>query len=410
MDAGRRLGRHFSRAEPRRRAISYLLGLLSEAPRKNGCNLAVQANESTPDGMHRLLTTAKWDVDGVRDELRQYVVELHGCPEAVLAVTQAYFPKRGDHSAGVQRQYSESSQRVENCQLGLFLAYVSPHGTKFIDRELYLPGHWMEDNERRASAGVPGRAFGTRSELACRMLRRALNSKVPASWVVASERHDLRGGIRKWLEKRQAPYVVEVRPSVRFSVQTGSRVAVVRADEFLRQALVFRPLKGLRTANAQWSRLPLMLNSHTGTARWLVVRKSSEGNKRISYYLAFGPATTPLPELARIAGTHQAATAELARAKARVGLDDYEARRYEAWYRHVTLALFAYALVGGGNRGRAVEGRVARTAAVASAARMRATTKPRPCTGPPAARSRPGARLSGEARAAGQSSAAAQPS
>jgi SRSO17 transposase len=348
-----RLGKHFSRAEPRERAISYITGLLSDIPRKNGCNLAVHANEVAPDGMHRLLTTAKWDVDGVRDELRRYVLERFGRVEAVLTVGQTDFAKRGDHSAGVERQYSETSRRMENCQVGMFLGYLTPSGIAFIDRELYLPQKWMSDAKRQVGAGIPGRAFGSRSELACRMLRRAFSNGVPKSWVVASDFDDADGGIRKWLEDGQIPHIVEIRPSAHLNAQMGPRPTEICAEGFLSQVAI-RRMRGLQTSEARWFRLPLGINVHTDTTRWLVIRRCSDG-KHVTYYHASARTSTPLLELVRKASTCLTVNCELARAKSRVGLDQYEARRYEAWYRHITLALFAHALLsreGAHGRGR----------------------------------------------------------
>jgi SRSO17 transposase len=323
------LSKHFSRAEPRQRAISYLMGLLSNVPRKNGCNLAAYAHESVPDGMHRLLTTAKWDVDGVRDELREYVVSRLGCANAVLAIGQTSFPKKGDHSAGVQRQYSETSRRIENCQIGLFLCYISPAGVAFIDRELYLPEEWWNDSKRCADAGITGRTFVNRADLAAKMLRRAFKNKVPNSWVVSSEFDGSADSISEWLESHCLPYVIKIRPSVRLSMQMGSRIM---------------GLRGFQVGETQWLRLPLMLNTRTDTVRWLLIRQSLTG-KRLTYYQAFGKTGTTLLELAQVAPACGVVSNELALAKSKVGLAQYEARRYEAWYRHVTLSLFAHALL-----------------------------------------------------------------
>jgi SRSO17 transposase len=134
-----RIAGRFARAEPRRRALAYLRGLLGNVGRKNGWQLAEHAGERTPDGMQRLLATADWDPDRVRDDLRAYVVEHLGDPAAVLVVEETGFLKKGTTSVGVQRQYSGTAGKVDNCQLGVFLSYASPTGRAFVDRELYLP-------------------------------------------------------------------------------------------------------------------------------------------------------------------------------------------------------------------------------------------------------------------------------
>jgi SRSO17 transposase len=136
-----RIGGRFTRAEPRRRVLAYLRGLVGNVGRKNGWQLAEHAGERTPDGMQRLLATAGWDPELVRDDLRGYVVEHLGDPGAVLVVDETGFLKKGTTSVGVQRQYSGTAGKVDNCQLGVFLAYASAKGRAFIDRELYLPRH-----------------------------------------------------------------------------------------------------------------------------------------------------------------------------------------------------------------------------------------------------------------------------
>src|SRR6266480_7458183 len=183
-----RVAPRFARAEPRRRALAYLRGLLSPVERKNGWQLAEQAGEATPDGMQHLLARADWDADQVRNDLRAYVVAHLGDAQAVLVVDETGFLKKGTQSVGVQRQYSGTAGRIENCQIGVFLAYASPKGRTFLDRELYLPREWAADVERRQEAAVPETvAFRTKPQLTRAMLERALAAGVPAQWVTGDE-------------------------------------------------------------------------------------------------------------------------------------------------------------------------------------------------------------------------------
>lgn len=173
----------FRRSEPRRRALAYLRGLLSPVERKNGWQLAEQAGDATPDGVQRLLYNYRWEADLVRDDLRDYVVEHLGDAHGVLVVDETGFLKKGDKSVGVQRQHSGTAGRIENCQVGVFLAYVGARGRALLDRELYLPQVWADDRERRREAGVPEDAvFRTKPQLAQLMLKRALESGVPFAW------------------------------------------------------------------------------------------------------------------------------------------------------------------------------------------------------------------------------------
>src|SRR5829696_10523009 len=203
--------RHFARPEPRRRAFQYLKGLLSPVERKNGWQLADQAGEATPDGMQRLLATADWDVEAVRDDLRAYVVEHLGDPRAVLVVDETGFLKKGTKSVGVQRQYSGTAGRRENCQVAVFLCYATPRGRAFLDRALYLPKSWAEDAPRRAEAGVPAAVrFATKPQLARALLARAFAAGVPAAWVAADTVYGADGRFRGWLEAEGRAYVLAV--------------------------------------------------------------------------------------------------------------------------------------------------------------------------------------------------------
>ena len=166
-----RIARHFVRSEPRGRALAYLKGLLGNVERKNGWQLAEYIGDATPDGVQRLLNSYEWDANLVRDDLRSYVVEHLADPQSILVVEETGFIKKGTKSVGVQRQYSGTAGRIENCQLGVFLAYANPKGRTFIDRELYLPKEWTEDPDRCAEAGVPEKtSFATKPQLALRML------------------------------------------------------------------------------------------------------------------------------------------------------------------------------------------------------------------------------------------------
>jgi SRSO17 transposase len=207
-----RIGPRFVRPEVRRRAAGFLRGLLGRVDRKNGWQLAEHAQETTPDGMQRLLTTARWDADALRDDLCGYVTERLGDPAGVLVVDETGFLKKGAKSAGVQRQYSGTAGRIENCQVGVFLAYASPKGQALVDRELYLPKEWVSDVDRRAEAHVPAKVgFQTKPQLAQAMLARALDAGVPAGWVTADEVYGGDARLRAWLEDHDLAYVLAVK-------------------------------------------------------------------------------------------------------------------------------------------------------------------------------------------------------
>ena len=287
----------FAQAPSRRRARGYLLGLLSHSERKNGWTIAEFAGDAGPEGMQRLLNFYAWDQDAVRDALRQYVVKAFGDPAGVLAADETGFLKKGRMSAGVQRQYSGTAGRVENCQLGVFLAYAAPGGSRaLIDRELYLPESWTGDRDRCRQAGIGGDVeFATKPELARKMLERAVAAGVPFSWFTADEAYGQNPGLRDWLEEQQISYVM---------AGPGHHLLARRA----------------LTPNAK-------------------------GELELAFFLCSAPPGTTLTELAAVAGARWAIEDCFAEAKNEAGLDHYQVRKYHAWYRHVTLSMLAHAFL-----------------------------------------------------------------
>jgi SRSO17 transposase len=204
-----RLAPRFGRKDLRQRAESYLRGLLDRVERKNSWQLAEALGDSAPYGIQRLLGRARWDADAVRDDLRAYVVEHLGTPDGVLIVDETGFLKKGKKSAGVSRQYSGTAGRIENCQIGVFLAYHSRRGTAFVDRSLYLPRAWTEDEKRCRAAGIPEKTtFATKPEIARTMIRRVLKAGVPARWVTADEVYGSDSRFRRLIEEAGLGYVV----------------------------------------------------------------------------------------------------------------------------------------------------------------------------------------------------------
>jgi SRSO17 transposase len=343
-----RIGPRFKRPEVRARAGHYLAGLLGSVERRNGWQVAEYLGESAPDGVQRLLRTARWDAAAIRDDLRAYVVEHLGDAGAVLVVDETGFLKKGGKSAGVARQYSGTAGRVENCQIGVFLAYASPRGRAFLDRELYLPQAWIDDGERRQAAGVPaGATFHTKPGLARRMLARAFAAGVPAAWVTGDEVYGNDGGFRRWLEDDQRPYVLAVARS--HMVWEGSvqrRAEAICADlpaEAWRRIEVGAGSKGPRLYDWACGRLPHP--TADGWAQWLLVRRSLSDPADLAFYRVFAPADTSLAEMARVAGARWSIEEGFERAKGEVGLDQYEVRRWDGWYRHITLCLLAHAFL-----------------------------------------------------------------
>jgi SRSO17 transposase len=345
-----RVAPRFARPEVRRRARGYLQGLLSPVARKNGWQLAEQLGERTPDGVQRLLNAARWDAEAVRDDLRAYVVEHLGDRRAVLVVDETGFLKKGAKSAGVQRQYPGTAGRIENCQIGVFLAYASPKGRAFLDRALYLPEGWAADAARRREAGVPADvAFRTKPQLAQAMLERALDAGVPAGWVTGDEVYGGDRRLRVRLEQRGIPHVLGVKATEPLWAATERGPAQAAAADLVaalppqawRRLSAGDGAKGPRLYD--WARVAIRPLGEPGRGYWLLARRSPAEPHELAYFVCFGPARTPLRELVRVAGSRWAVEDAFEAAKGEVGLGHYEVRRWDAWYRHVTLCLLAHA-------------------------------------------------------------------
>jgi SRSO17 transposase len=347
--AGRVAGR-FGRAEPRRRVGTYVQGLLAGLERKNGWTLAEHAGAVSPDGMQRLLRTADWDLDGVRDDVRDYVIESLGDPAGVLIVDDTGFLKKGTRSAGVQRQYSGTAGRVENCQIGVFLAYASGRGHALIDRELYLPESWTGDRDRCRAADIPDEVeFATKPRLAIAMLERALTAGVPFAWVTADEAYGQVTYLRVWLEQHDCPYVLATKCNDTLITADGLAGAEQRADALI-AALPERAWRRLSVGAGahgpreyDWARIPIRIGWAPGRGHWLLARRSLSDPSEIAYYVCYGPRRATLLDLAWTAGSRWRIEECFQQAKNEAGLDDYQVRSYRAWYAHITLSMLALA-------------------------------------------------------------------
>ncbi len=329
-----RIAPRFRRSEARGRARRYLVGLLGPVARKNGWQLAEHLGEAGPQGVQRLLNGADWDADAVRDDLQAYVAAHLGDPAGVLIVDETGFLKKGIKSAGVQRQYSGTAGRRENCQVGVFLAYAAPNGCAFVDRALYLPECWADDAARRAEAGIPAEiAFATKGELAQAMLERAFAAGLPAAWVVGDTVYG-HEALRGWLEGQGRSYALAV-ASDHGIWTTGAQVTARTLAEALPADAWARLSAGAGSQGPRfydWACLALPYEAADGMAHWLLVRRSLGDPDERAYYRVYAPADTGV-----------GAMVALEEAKGEAGLDEYEVRRWAAWHRHITLALLAHA-------------------------------------------------------------------
>lgn len=342
----------FSRSEPRATALAYLTGLLSGEERKNSWTLSERAGHRIPDGMQRLLSSADWNPDEVRDDLRDYVAEHLGDPDSVLIVDETGFMKKGTRSAGVARQYSGTAGRVENCQIGVFLTYATEKGRTFLDRELYLPKAWTDDPDRCAAAGIPDtRGFAAKPDLAATMITRALDAGVPARWVTGDSVYGQSYRLRRQLEARGMFYVLAVPVNHRVIAKQEFIGVEYRADELIaslsgrswRTRSAGDGAKGHR--RYAWARARINGTRDPDAEYWLLARRSLTNPSDIAYFRCHTPRRVSLAEMVRVAGARWAIEESFQTAKGQTGLDHYQVRSYTGWYRHITLSMLAHAFL-----------------------------------------------------------------
>lgn len=345
-----RIAPRFRRAEVRSRARRFLEGLLAPVERKNGWQLAEELGEQGPRGVQRLLGEADWDEEAVRDDLRAYVTEHLGEEDGILVVDETGFIKKGKKSAGVARQYSGTAGRRENSQIGVFVLYASSQGAAFLDRELYLPEEWTVDRVRCREAGIPDEArFATKGELAQHMLARAFAAGVPAEWVVGDTVYGY-DEMRSWLEEQERNYVLAVPEThtvwIAGQSQPVGLVAALLPPDAWTVLSAGEGSQGPRLYEWAWLSLSMQPEGAArGRGSWLLIRRSLSDPSKRAYYRVSGPASTTLEEAVQVAGRRWSIEEGLEEAKGEVGLDQYEVRGYRTWYRHITLALLAHAVL-----------------------------------------------------------------
>jgi SRSO17 transposase len=267
---------------------------------------------------------------------------------AVLIADPTGFAKKGKKSAGVQRQYSGTLGRIDNCQIGVFLAYANPAGDRvLIDRELYLPEKtWCKNPGSRAEAGVPEQVrFATRPQQVAAMVGRAMQAGVPFAWFAADEEFGQNPGLRRYLQDAGVAYAMAVPKTTdlaTFSVSKYSLDTVENAAGRLRpHAWVRRSCgigsKGFRVYD--WASVEISEPGH----HFIVRRNISDGE--LAYFHCYNPRGEPMSELVRVIGCRWPIEECFEAAKQEAGLSQYQFRLYRAWYRHITMAMLALAFL-----------------------------------------------------------------
>ena len=342
----------FVRVEPRHTAAGFVTGLLAEVEVKTCWQLAEQAGHARPDAMQRLLYRAVWDADAVRDDLRRVIVDRFGGPDAVLVVDETGDLKKGVHSVGVQRQYTGTAGRIENAQVGVFLAYAGRDGHALIDRRVYLPVSWTEDRPRCRAAGVPDTVgFATRTELAADMITAAVQAQVPAGWVAADEAYGNSSVFRAGLRALGLGYVLAVSRSHLIPLdggkvrQRGDRVAVGLPPSAWQRRSAGAGSKGPRLYDWAWlDQVTTDADPDDGGRHSVLIRKNITTGE-LAFYRCWTRHPANLTQLVRVAGIRWTVEEAFQAAKSQVGLDQHQVRRWHSWHRFTTLALAALAVL-----------------------------------------------------------------
>jgi SRSO17 transposase len=366
----------FRRIEARRRVRAYVQGLLAPVERKNGWQLAEYAGDRTPDAVQDFLARMRWDADQVRDDLRSYVVAQLGDADGVLVLDETGFVKKGTKSVGVQRQYSGTAGRIENCQIGVFLGYASRHGHALIDRALYLPEVWANDPARRGAAGVPENiAFATKPRLGRQMLERAFAADVPCRWVTSDSVYGADYALRRFIEKSGRGYVLAVTSRQRLGFKTVADWLENVPGNGWQRLSASDGAKGPRLYD--WAYLPCeWLETASGWRKGLLIRRKLAQPEAFTFYLTLSPDTVALSDLVRVAGTRWTIEACFEAAKGEVGLDQYEVRSWTGWHRHITLAMLAHAYLAALRRAAGGEKRRTRSHSRSAAAHRAGSATP----------------------------------
>ena len=339
-------GRYFARSESRESARQYVRGLLADVKRKNSWQLAEAMGLRDPHGFQRLLYEVPWDADELAGDKREVVVERLGYDPGIGVVDESGFVKKGDKSAGVGRQYCGRVGKVENCQVGVFLGYVTSLGAAFLDRRLYIPEAWFADRERCRAAKIPDEVeFQTKPQLAVAMLEQAWSEGIPMQWVVGDTVYGNSPHCRTTIAQAGRYYVLGLGAHHHVMFPEGQQMALSALIESQVNTSWDQLCFQIGEKGAVWYAWHAwritMPNDAIGE-QWLLVRRHPNNPLDYRCYVSNAPLDTTLVELAGVALTRHSIEQILEEAKSETGLADYEVRHWHGWHRHITLALLAH--------------------------------------------------------------------
>ncbi|MDQ0364689.1 SRSO17 transposase [Catenuloplanes indicus] len=338
----------FVRPEPRRRVRDFVAGLLAPLPVKNCWTIAEHAGDAGPGGMQDLIGRASWDDALVRADVRDFVAARLGHPDGILVIDETGDLKKGTHTVGVQRQYSGTAGKIENCQLAVHLSYASPFGHTLVDVALYLPRSWTEDPARRLEAGVPDTVgFATKPQLARRLVASAVAGGLPCRWVAGDEAYGSDPNLATALRGLRIGYVLAVACSHRVPTGLGTyrtdQIATGLPRHAWQRISGGSGAKGQRYYDWAFITLPLAADQHAGH-HWLLIRRNRTTGE-LAFYRCWSPERVALRQLVTVAGRRWSIEESFQATKTGLGLDQHQHRRWKAWHRWTTLVIAAHAFL-----------------------------------------------------------------
>jgi SRSO17 transposase len=378
----RRFAPLFGKEQAQDHAFIYVKGLMVCPERKSIEPIALNVGDGRVSALQKFVNIAPWDHADVQAEIHSaFADELAptavGDPVGIVGVVdESGFSKKGEHSAGVARQYNGRLGKEDNCQVGVFLVGVAPGGAALLDHGLYLPETWCEDTEAcrdaRAEVHIPEAvAFETKPRIAARLIRQTVAlDAVAFDWITADEEYGRNGEFLDDLEELGLRYVVEVpvnttvwtedpagcippyggrgrmptRPS-RESVRSVAEVAAALPADGWRAVQVREGAKGPLVFEVAAVRVWAVRHDEAGPPIWLVVRRSLEPTPEVKYYVSDAEAPTPLEVMAKVACTRYEVEEYLEDSKSYLGMAQYETRSWIGWHHHMTLVALAHLFI-----------------------------------------------------------------
>jgi SRSO17 transposase len=367
----------FSRSEPRENFFRYMTGQFSGLERKSIEPVALHIEGANVRALQRFVSDVVWDQELILTKYHRMVNEDLGDTEAALIFDETSFPKKGDDSVGVARQYCGSLGKIDNCQAGVFAAYASPHGYALLDKRLFIPERWFSNQflEKKEKCEIPDEiSFRTKPQLAVEMLEQiAQEDTLPFKYVVADSVY---GNSPDFLNAAQkmigVTYFVSINPQtlcwlrppgvgkkgfkivdsqIRHRRVLLEKKDPIKVSDFAKslnnfywyRRTVSEGAKGPISYEFTKRRITLYEDGLPGKGVWLIVRRRLINNKfEYSYFISNAPISTRLPLFVWLAGLRWAIEQCFEETKTELGLDHYEVRKFRGWHQHVLTCIMAH--------------------------------------------------------------------